>query len=77
MRIEAGWVARCTSGAAYGSMAVPGELPPDASVILTGGVAAKSAVTDNGWEYSYDAGANGHWINSSAARNGNLGTING
>lgn len=37
---------------------------------------ATSVITD-GWEYQYDSGANGHWVNRSAARGGNVGNING
>jgi hypothetical protein len=29
------------------------------------------------FEYQYDAGANGHWVNRSAGRGGNIGNING
>jgi hypothetical protein len=38
---------------------------------------ATSAVAANAWEYQYDAGANGQWVNRSTARGGNFGTING
>src|SRR5512133_4240613 len=38
----------------------------------SGGAAATSAIS-NGWEYQYDTAANGHWVNRSAARGGNIG----
>ena len=41
-----------------------------------GGAAASSAVND-GWEYQYDAGANGLWVNRSAVRGGDIGNITG
>ena len=41
-----------------------------------GGPAASSTVND-GWEYQYDAGANGHWVNRSAVRGGDIGNIAG
>jgi hypothetical protein len=41
-----------------------------------GGPAATSTV-NSGWEYQYDAGANGFWVNRSAARGGNIGNIAG
>jgi hypothetical protein len=41
-----------------------------------GGPAATSTV-NNGWEYQYDAGANGLWVNRSAARGGDIGNITG
>ena len=41
-----------------------------------GGAAATGAV-NNGWEYQYDAGANGFWVNRSALRGGDIGNITG
>jgi len=41
-----------------------------------GGAAAISTVND-GWEYQYDAGANGLWVNRSAVRGGDIGNITG
>ena len=41
-----------------------------------GGPVATGSPT-SGWEYQYDAGANGHWVNRSAARGGDIGNING
>jgi hypothetical protein len=41
-----------------------------------GGPAATSSV-NNGWEYQYDAGANGLWVNRSPARFNDFGNING
>jgi hypothetical protein len=40
----------------------------------SGGPAATSTVND-GWEYQYDAGANGLWVNRSAPRGGDIGNI--
>ena len=40
-----------------------------------GGPAATSTV--NAFEYQYDAGANGHWVNRSGSRGGDIGNING
>jgi hypothetical protein len=40
-----------------------------------GGPAATSLVVQ--FEYQYDAGANGFWVNRSVARGGNIGNING
>ena len=42
-----------------------------------GGPAATTPGPTNGWEYQYDAGVNGHWVNRSAARGGNIGNITG
>ena len=42
----------------------------------TGQLAGTGAVTD-GWEYQYDAGAAGHWVNRSALRGGDIGNITG
>jgi hypothetical protein len=41
-----------------------------------GGPPATSVVND-GWEYQYDAGAAGFWVNRSAARGGDIGNITG
>jgi hypothetical protein len=41
-----------------------------------GGTAGTGSVT-NGWEYQYDAGAAGHWVNRSPARGGDIGNITG
>jgi Collagen triple helix repeat (20 copies) len=42
-----------------------------------GGLAASSAI-NNGWEYQYDGGAHGLWVNRSApARGGDIGNITG
>lgn len=41
-----------------------------------GGPAATSMV-NNGWEYQYDAGAAGLWVNRSAPRGGDFGNITG
>jgi Collagen triple helix repeat (20 copies) len=41
-----------------------------------GGPAATSTVND-GWEYQYNAGAAGLWVNRSLARGGDLGNISG
>ena len=46
------------------------------AAFFPGAPTATSAIAD-GWEYQYDAGANGQWINRSAARGGNVGNING
>ena len=42
-----------------------------------GGTLVATGSPTNGWEYQYDAGANGHWVNRSAARGGDIGNING
>jgi hypothetical protein len=68
-----------------GGVFTPNAICPDpctTTAMLTtffpasGGAAATSAVS-NGWEYQYDAGAHGHWVNRSAARGGNIGNITG
>jgi len=41
-----------------------------------GGAAGAGSVT-NGWEYHYDTAANGHWVNRSPVRGGDIGNING
>jgi Collagen triple helix repeat (20 copies) len=41
-----------------------------------GGPAASATISD-GWEYQYDAGANGFWVNRSVARGGDIGNITG
>ena len=41
-----------------------------------GGLAATSTV-NNGWEYQYDAGTNGLWVNRSAPRGSDIGNIEG
>jgi len=41
-----------------------------------GGPAANATIND-GWEYQYDTSANGHWVNRSAVRGGDIGNING
>jgi collagen triple helix repeat protein len=41
-----------------------------------GGTAGTGSVT-NGWEYHYDTAANGHWVNRSVVRGGDIGNING
>jgi hypothetical protein len=46
------------------------------AAFFPGAPTASSAVA-NGWEYQYDAGANGKWINRSAVRGGNVGNITG
>ena len=42
-----------------------------------GGTPAATSTVNDGWEYQYDAGANGHWVNRSAVRGGNIGNITG
>jgi len=42
-----------------------------------GGVAEGTAAVNNGWEFVYNAGANGTWFNRSAPRGGENGNING
>jgi hypothetical protein len=41
-----------------------------------GGGAAATETINEGWEYQYDAGANGHWVNRSTSRGGDIGNIN-
>jgi hypothetical protein len=41
----------------------------------SGGPTATATV--NQFEYQYDAGANGHWVNRSTTRGGNIGNIMG
>ncbi len=41
-----------------------------------GGAQGTGSVT-NGWEYQYDAGANGLWVNRSTPRGGDIGNITG
>jgi hypothetical protein len=48
-----------------------------AAFFPAGGGAAASSTLTNGWEYQYNAAANGQWINRSAARGGDIGNING
>jgi hypothetical protein len=48
-----------------------------ATFFPAGGGAAASSTVNNGWEYHYDTAANGHWVNRSAGRGGNIGNING
>jgi hypothetical protein len=36
-----------------------------------------TSVVDEGWEYQYDAGAHGFWVNRSSARGGDFGNIDG
>lgn len=36
-----------------------------------------SSTISGGFEYQYDAGANGYWVNRSSARGGNIGNIEG
>ena len=43
----------------------------------SGGPAATLTDPGEAFEYQYDAGANGHWVNRSAGRGGNIGNING
>jgi hypothetical protein len=68
-----------------GGVFTPNAICPDpcttAAMLATffpadGGAAATSTV-NSGFEFQYDAGANGHWINRSVARGGNIGNING
>jgi hypothetical protein len=42
-----------------------------------GGPPATTPGPTNGWEYQYDAGAAGHWVNRSAFRGGDIGNITG
>jgi hypothetical protein len=48
-----------------------------ATFFPAGGGAAASSTVNNGWEYQYDAGANGRWVNRSAPRGGDIGNITG
>jgi hypothetical protein len=48
-----------------------------ATFFPAGGGAAGTPVITDGWEYQYAAGANGHWVNRSAARGGDIGNISG
>ena len=41
------------------------------------GGAAGAATITSGWEYQYDTAANGHWVNRSPARGGDIGNITG
>jgi hypothetical protein len=41
-----------------------------------GGAAATSAL-NQGWEYEYNAGANGLWVNRSSGRGGDIGNVTG
>jgi hypothetical protein len=43
----------------------------------SGGPAATLTDPGEAFEYQYDAGANGHWVNRAAGRGGNIGNING
>ena len=42
-----------------------------------GGAVAGTGTVNEGWEYQYDAGANGPWVNRSPARGGDIGNITG
>ncbi len=42
-----------------------------------GGTLPASSAVSGGLEYQYDAGANGHWVNRSPVRGGNIGNITG
>jgi hypothetical protein len=48
-----------------------------ATFFPAGGGAAGTGSVTTGWEYQYDAGANGRWVNRSGARGGDIGNING
>ena len=48
-----------------------------ATFFPAGGGAAASSAVNEGWEYKYDTAANGHWVNRSAARGGDIGNIIG
>ena len=48
-----------------------------ATFFPAGGGAAATSTVNNGWEYQYDAGAKGLWVNRSAPRGGDFGNING
>jgi hypothetical protein len=41
-----------------------------------GGAAATFTIHD-GWEYQYDTAANGHWVDRSGPRGGDIGNITG
>ena len=41
------------------------------------GTPAAAATVNDGWEYQYDAGPAGHWVNRSAVRGGDIGNITG
>ena len=43
----------------------------------SGGPAGTLTGPGDAFEYQYDAGANGHWVNRSGGRGGNIGNING
>ncbi len=68
-----------------GGVFTPNAICPDpctgAAILTTffpaDGGAAGTAAINSGWEYEYDAGANGHWVNRSTARGGDIGNING
>ena len=48
-----------------------------ATFFPAGGGAPASSAVNNGWEYQYDTTANGHWVNRSAIRGGDIGNITG
>jgi hypothetical protein len=48
-----------------------------ATFFPAGGGAAATSTVNNGWEYQYDAGAKGLWVNRSGARGGDFGNITG
>ena len=68
-----------------GGVFTPNAICPDpcttpamlATFFPAGGGAAATSAVSGGFEYQYDAGGNGRWVNRSAARGGNIGNIEG